>query len=189
MYSGVVGEWIDGWGFPVGERGGVLRPVRVVAKWPSRGFSGATRFAGNGVADRSSPWRRRAGGGCSGERCGGGRRRPDRRRGRRRRRRGCAERRRLDASGGGEQGVGGQGGSQQAESGEGVTGTLDEQEHVEIVGIGGQPEAAAGFGRAGGHALERVAVGSGAGADEFGADGVLMAVAADEDGVAAGVGI
>ena len=95
----------------------------------------------------------------------------------------------CNAGGGGEQGIGRQGGSQQQERGEGVQGTLGEQEGVEIVGVGRQPEAATGLAGAGSHALEGAAVSSGAGADEFGADGMLVAVAADEDGVAAGVGV
>ena len=94
-----------------------------------------------------------------------------------------------DASGGGDEGVGRQGGGQQQDSGEGVDGTLGDQKRVEIVRAGRQPEATAGLAGAGSHALEGAAVGSGAGADEFGADGVLVAVAADEDGVAAGVGV
>ena len=67
--------------------------------------------------------------------------------------------------------------------------TCDEQDGIEIVGVGRQPEAAAGLAGAGCHALEGAAVGSRAGADELGADGLLVAVATDEDGVAAGIGV
>ena len=41
------------------------------------------------------------------------------------------------AGGGGDEGVGRQGGSQQQDSGEGVNGTFGEQKRVEIGGIGG----------------------------------------------------
>ena len=82
-----------------------------------------------------------------------------------------------------------QGGSQQAGRGEGVHGTFDEHEGVER-GLGsGQPEAAAGLAGTGGHALESAAVGCGAGADEFGAGRLAAGVAAQEDGIAAGVGV
>ena len=50
-----------------------------------------------------------------------------------------------EAGGGGEEGVGRQGGSQQQESREGVEGTFSDQDGVEIVRVGGQPEAALGL--------------------------------------------
>ena len=119
-------------------------------------------MAWSGGGDRSSPWRRQAGGGCSWE-CGGG---------------GgggpvagevgvvgaegagagkaCSQRGRAEATPAVEatRVSRRQGGSQQQESGEGVDGTLDEQDRVEIVRGCGQPEATAGLAGAGGHALE-----------------------------------
>ena len=94
-----------------------------------------------------------------------------------------------EAGGGSDERVGGQGGSEQQDSGEGVEGGFNEQEGVEIVGAGGQPEAAMGLAGAGSHGLEGAAVGSGAGADDFGAGGLAAVIAAEEDGVAAGIGV
>ena len=151
-------------------------------------------FAGNGAARRSNPWRRQAGGGCSWG-CGGGGLVAGRVGVVGAEGAGCGEGLQPagesggDSGGGGDEGVGRQGGSQQQESREGVHGTFDEQDRVQVGGAGRQPEAAAGLAGAGGHALEGAAVGSGAGADELGTDGVLVAVAAEEDGIAAGVAV
>ncbi len=93
------------------------------------------------------------------------------------------------AGGGGDERVGRQGGSQQADRREGVEGTLDEQERVELGSGRGQPEAAAGLAGAGSHALEGAAVGSGAGADDLGTGRLAPGVMAEEDGVAAVIGV
>ena len=52
-----------------------------------------------------------------------------------------------------------------------------------------QPEAAAGLARSRRHALESAVARVGAGADDFGAGGGAARVAAQEDGVAATVGV
>ena len=93
------------------------------------------------------------------------------------------------AGAGGDQRVGRQEGAQQAGRGKCVESALDEQQGVEGQIGGRQPEAAAGLAGAGGQTLESAPVGRGAGADEFGADGLAERIATQEDGVLAGVGV
>ncbi len=159
---------------------------------------GVSRSAAAGVG--SSPWRREAGGvgrrdgvrGGAGRRVGQGGR--------------CRSRRAVgggdgvqpggdgvgEAGGGGEEGVRRELGELEQGGGEGVDGGFAEQDAVgRSVGagsMGGDPETAALFAGARGEALEGGAGGAGAGVVEFGAGGLLLEVAAEEDGVLAGVG-
>ena len=93
------------------------------------------------------------------------------------------------AGSGDHEAVGGQSGGGQGDGGEGIDCALDQQDGGGRVAAGAQPEAAAGPAGAGCQALEGGPAGQPAGADEFGAGGSSPAVAAQEDGVAAAVGI
>ena len=94
-----------------------------------------------------------------------------------------------DAGGGGEEGAGRQFRGQQLQGGEGVDGAFDEQGGAGRCRAVEQPEAAAGLARSRRHALESAVARIGAGADDFGAGGGAARVAAQEDGVAATVGV
>ena len=86
---------------------------------------------------------------------------------------------------GSDEAVAGQAWGGQQEGGEGIEGTLGEQDGGGRGGAAGQPETATVTAGAGGKGLE----GGRAGADEFGTGGIAGAVAAGEDGIVAAVGV
>ncbi len=84
---------------------------------------------------------------------------------------------------GGDEGLPGQARERQLRGRKGVDGTFHEQDRPRLVAAGGQPETTRG------HALECTSAGQGPGVGELGVAQRAVAIAADEDGMAAAGGV